>query len=231
MNRKSQSESEFSRSDPSQRPASGVASTCINFHPLYLITDRTISHLSLTEIARQAITAGVRIIQLREKNMSRRELYQEAVSLRAFTSRHRAVLIINDYADIALSVNADGLHLGQEDMPIKEARKILGINRIIGISTHSLKQAIDAQNAGADYIGFGPIFRTTTKDAGKPKGIKSLIEIKKYITKPVVAVGGITIENAHQVLSSGADSIAVASGILSGNIRSNVKKYLFVMGE
>ncbi|MEF9476199.1 MAG: thiamine phosphate synthase [Candidatus Mariimomonas ferrooxydans] len=203
--------------------------TCINFHPLYLITDRTISGLSHSEIARQAVTAGVRTIQLREKNMSGRDLYQEAVFLRSLTLRHRATLIINDYVDIALAVNADGIHLGQDDMPVKEARKILGESKIIGISTHSLKQALRARKAGADYIGFGPIFHTATKNAGVPKGINSLTEIKRHIKIPVVAVGGINIENAPDVLKAGADTIAVASGILSGNIRENVKKILQVL--
>jgi len=203
--------------------------TCINFHPLYLITDRTISGLSHSEIVRQAVTAGVRIIQFREKNMSGRALYQKAVFLRSLTSGRRAALIINDYVDIALAVNADGVHLGQEDMPVKEARKILGKNKIIGISTHSLKQALHARRAGADYISFGPVFHTATKNAGIPKGIKSLIEIKQHIKIPVIAVGGINIENAPDVLRAGADAIAIVSGILSGNIRENVKKFLQVL--
>lgn len=203
--------------------------SCINFHPLYLITDRTISGLSHSEMARQAVNAGVRIIQLREKNMSGRDLYQEAVFLRNLTLRHRAILIINDYVDIALAVNADGIHLGQDDMPVKEARKMLGRNKIIGISTHSLKQALRARKAGADYIGFGPIFRTATKNTGVPKGINSLTEIKRHIKIPVVAVGGINIENVPDILKAGADTIAVASGMLSGNIRENVKRFLQVL--
>ncbi len=196
---------------------------------LYLITDRTISGLNHSETARQAVTAGVRIIQLREKNMSGKEIYQEALFLRSLTSRHRATLIINDYVDIALAVNADGIHLGQDDMPVKEAREILGKDKIIGISTHSLKQALSARKAGADYISFGPVFYTATKKAGAPKGIKSLTGIKQHIKIPIVAVGGINIENAPDVLRAGADSIAVASGILSGNIRENVKKFLQVL--
>ncbi len=158
--------------------------------------------------------------------MSKKDIYKEAVSLRSLTLKHKTTFIINDYVDIALMVDADGVHLGQEDMPIEEAKKILGNGKIIGISTHSLKQATDAQRAGADYIGFGPIFRTTTKDAGRPQGINALIEIKRHIKIPLVAIGGITPENAHDVLRSGADAIAVASGILSGDIKTNIKKYL-----
>ena len=196
---------------------------------LYLITDRTTSSLNLTEITQRAVRAGIKTIQLREKNMTKKELYKEALSIRKFTLKHRATFIINDYVDIALAVNADGVHLGQEDMPIREARKLLGENKIIGISTHSLKQAVDAQRAGADYIGFGPIFKTTTKDAGSPKGIESLIEIKKHIKIPVVAIGGITAGNASLVFETGADAAAAVSGILTGDIKTNTRKFLSIV--
>ena len=196
---------------------------------LYLITDRTVSGESLQKIAARAITAGIGIIQLREKNMTKKELYREATALMALTLNSGVTFIINDCVDIALAVDADGVHLGQEDLPVAEARKVLGKNKIIGISTHSLKQAIDAERAGADYIGFGPIFRTATKKAGKPKGSKSLIEIKKHIKIPVVAIGGITIKNVSKVLENGADAVAVASAILTGDIRDNVKNFLSVI--
>lgn len=205
---------------------------------LYLITDRLISGLTLTEIAGQAIAAGVRAIQLREKHMSKREIFKEALSLIKLFSKYRVLFIINDYVDIALAADAHGVHLGQEDMPLREARKILGKDKIIGISTHSLKQALGAEREGASYIGFGPIFHTTTKDAGEPKGIDALREIKKHIKIPVIAIGGIAIENASQVLEAGADAIAVASGILSrygstptGDIKTNAKKFLKIIKE
>lgn len=193
---------------------------------LYLITDRRASGLSHIQVVKKAINAGIRIIQLREKDMPKKELYKEALSIRALTLKHRVIFIINDYPDIALVVNADGVHLGQEDLSIREARKLLGKNKIIGISTHSLRQAIDAQSSGADYIGFGPIFTTSTKNAGRPRGTKSLIEIKRHVKIPVVAIGGITLENVSDVLQSGVDAIAVASGILSGNIKTNIKTFL-----
>ena len=201
----------------------------INDRTLFLITDRTTSSLNLTEITQRAVSAGIKTIQLREKNMTKKELYKEALSVRKFTLKHRAAFIINDYVDIALAVNADGVHLGQEDMPIREARKLLGENKIIGISTHSLKQAVDAQRAGADYIAFGPIFKTTTKDAGSPKGIESLIEIKKHIKIPVVAIGGITAGNASLVFETGADAAAAVSGILTGDIKTNTRKFLSIV--
>jgi len=193
---------------------------------LYLITDRSVSGLRHIEIAKRAIHAGVRIIQLREKEMSKKELCKEALIIRNLTLKYRATFIMNDYIDIALVTNADGVHLGQDDMPVKEARKVIGKDKIIGVSTHTLRQAIDAQNSGADYIGFGPIFKTKTKDAGKPKGIKALIEIKRHIKIPVVAIGGITSENAPAVLNAGADAVAVISDILKGDIETNIKNFM-----
>ena len=134
--------------------------------------------------------------------------------------------IVNDYVDIAFAVNANGVHLGQEDMPVKEARQIMGKRKLIGISTHTLNQAINAQEAGADYIGFGPMFHTETKDAGHPRGIKALRGIKKHIDIPIVAIGGITWENVNEVLNAGANTVAVASGILTGNIKVNFNKFM-----
>jgi len=132
---------------------------------------------------------------------------------------------VNDYIDIALAVNADGVHLGQEDMPVEEARRIMGRKKIIGISTHSLRQAKEAQDRGADYIGFGPMFHTSTKDAGRPKGLKALSRIRQHIKIPIVAIGGITWENINDVLDAGADACAVASGVLSGDIKTNVRMF------
>lgn len=129
-----------------------------------------------------------------------------------------------------MAVGADGVHLGQEDMPIDEARRILGRKKIIGVSTHNLKEALRAQQSGADYIGFGPIFETKTKDAGRPRGVKGLNDIRKHIKKlPIVAIGGITCENINTVLDSGADACAIASGILSGDIKANVRKFRNVL--
>lgn len=158
--------------------------------------------------------------------MSRKKIYNTAVRIRDITIKQNIVFIINDYIDIALSVNADGIHLGQEDMPVEEARKIMGKGKLIGISTHSLEQAIKAQEAGADYIGFGPTFHTTTKDAGTPKGTTALSHVRKFIDIPIVAIGGITLENVNKVLNSGADAAAVASGILTGDIKANVKNFI-----
>ncbi|MBI5410316.1 MAG: thiamine phosphate synthase [Nitrospirae bacterium] len=192
---------------------------------LYLITDRNVAGLSHIQIARRAISAGIRIIQLREKQMSKKELFNEALAIRKLTFKHKALFIINDYIDMALAVDADGVHLGQEDMPLEEARRIMG-KKIIGISTHTLKQAVEAERAGADYIGFGPMFHTATKDAGRPKGLRALKQIRRHIKIPIVAIGGITPENLLSVLGAGADAPAVMSAILRGDIRKNTKKFL-----
>lgn len=196
---------------------------------LYLISDRDIASLSHSAIAKKALTAGVRMIQLREKKLSKKEIFSEAVSIRKLTRSYKATLIINDYIDIALAVDADGVHLGQDDMPMKEARMILGNKKIIGISTHSVKQAVRAQEEGADYIGFGPIFHTSTKDAGMPKGLKMLEEARRNVSIPIAAIGGIKPDTAQAVLSSGADAIAVGSAILKGDIRKNIDIFLSVI--
>jgi len=193
--------------------------------PVYLITDRSISGHTHAQMTRRAVSAGIKTIQLREKEMTKKDIYKEALKLRELTSAYNATFIVNDYIDIALAAGADGVHLGQEDMPIQEARKIMGGKRIIGISTHSLKQAVLAEEAGADYIGFGPMFHTVTKDAGSPRGIRALIEIRRHVRIPIVAIGGITWDNINEVLKAGADNAAVASAILSGNIKENTKKF------
>ncbi len=193
---------------------------------LCFITDCKASKLSYEDMTLKVLRSGVRWVQYREKGKSRREVYEEADRLRKLTQDFNAVLIVNDHADITMCVNAEGVHLGQEDLPLREARKIMGKNRIVGISTHSLEQAIEAEKGGADYIGFGPVFHTTTKDAGSPKGVSMLREVKKQVTIPVVAIGGINLENLHLVLDAGADAVAVASAILSGEIEENVERFM-----
>jgi len=126
-----------------------------------------------------------------------------------------AVFIVNDHADIAMAVDADGVHLGQDDLPIEVVRKIIGREKVIGISTHSVEQAVNAERAGADYIGFGPMFSTTTKVTEAVQGIENLKIIRQTITIPIIAIGGINHANAAEVISSGAKGIAVISAILS----------------
>jgi thiamine-phosphate pyrophosphorylase len=193
---------------------------------LCFITDRKISGLSYEDMTFKVLIKGVHWIQYREKERSRLEIYKGAAKLRRLTRDYNAVFIVNDLVDIAICVNADGVHLGQDDLPLKEARKIMGRDKIIGISTHSLEQAIEAERNGADYIGFGPIFHTMTKDAGKPKGTDMLQEVKNQIKIPVVAIGGISLENIRSVLHTGVDAVAVASAILKGDIEENTRRFM-----
>jgi len=177
----------------------------------------------------KVLRAGLKWVQYRDKEKSRREIYEEAIRLRKLTKDFNAVLIVNDYADIALAVDADGVHLGQDDLPIRETRKIMGSNKIIGISTHSLEQAKEAEKDGADYIGFGPVFHTVTKDVGSPKGTDMLQEIKRHVQIPVIAIGGINLENIKLVLDTGVDAVAVASAILSGDIIENTTRFMDII--
>jgi thiamine-phosphate diphosphorylase len=123
--------------------------------------------------------------------------------------------MVNDHADIALAVDADGVHLGQDDLPIEHARDLLGSGKLIGVSTHSPEQAKVAEAGGADYIGFGPVFRTSTKDAGPVQGIEKISVIKRTVSVPVFAIGGITLANVEEVICAGADGVAVISAVLS----------------
>ena len=187
------------------------------------VTDRKGCTLSTYAITDVVLKAGIRFIQYREKNLLRREIHEEAVRLREVTYSFGATLIINDHVDIALSVDADGVHLGQEDLPLKEARKIMG-KKIVGISTHNLEQAREAERGGADYIGFGPIFPTLTKVTGSPKGIDSIRLIKKNVNIPFVAIGGIQRDNMGTVFRAGADAVALATAICRGDVAENAKQ-------
>ncbi len=171
--------------------------------------------------------SGIKWFQYRGKDVSRKEQYEEASRLMDIISRHGARLIINDYPDIAIAVDAHGVHLGQDDIPISHARRIMGNSRIIGISTHNIDEAVTAQELGADYIGFGPIYKTPTKpDAQTPKGPEAIIPLRKVIRIPIVAIGGIRHDNVKPVFESGADMIAVSSGILYGDVRENLERFL-----
>ncbi len=162
-----------------------------------------------------AIAAGIRFFQYRNKSGSRRAVYETSLRLASLANKSGALFFVNDHADIAAAVDADGVHLGQGDLPIEHARKLLGKKKLIGISTHSREQAVVAETAGADYIGFGPIFATTTKDAGRAQGCAGITLIRQAVSIPVIAIGGITHEKVRDVIAAGADGVAVISAILS----------------
>jgi thiamine-phosphate pyrophosphorylase len=199
------------------------------FGGLCFITDHNTGGLSFLDMTQAVLRAGVGWVQYRDKNASRRKVYEEAIKLKDLAGKHNAVFIVNDYSDIALAVDADGVHLGQDDLPVKEARKILGKGKIIGVSTHCIEQALEAEQAGADYLGFGPVFHTSTKDAGSPRGTVLLGEIKNKVNIPVVAIGGINLENIHSVLETGVDAVAVASAILKGDIEENAGRFMEII--
>ena len=198
---------------------------------LCFITDRNAGQLSYGEMSEKVLAAGVKWIQHRAKNRSRNSIYVESVALRKLTDTYGAHLIVNDYPDIAVAADANGVHLGQDDLPVREARKVVGPGAIIGVSTHSVEEAMKAEQAGADYVGVGPVFETSTKDAGSPKGFELIRRVKDSIHIPVVAIGGIRSGNLRPVLDAGADAVAVASGILDGDIRQNTEKFLEVIAS
>ena len=186
-------------------------------YSLYLVTDRTLSlGRSTVEVVRAAIRGGVSCVQLREKGCSTREFMDEARLLKALLAGTGVPLFINDRLDVALAVGADGVHLGQNDLPIADARRLVGNRMIIGISAESVADAIRAEAEGADYIGVSPVFTTPTKmDTAPPLGLEGLREIRRAVSLPLVAIGSIRHDNAAEVLRAGADGLAVVSAIVS----------------
>jgi len=191
----------------------------------YFITDSALSRSGSVKDAAAAARAGVSIIQYRDKTAPSRGMFAEASKIRKACPG--VLLIVNDRIDIALAARADGVHIGGEDMPFAAARKLLGKNRIIGVTVHSVKEAKAAEKAGADYLGVSPIFRTTTKaDAGRPAGVKLIRAVKKFAKIPVVAIGGINHSNAAEVIGAGADAIcAISCVVTKENVPSEIRKF------
>ncbi len=205
---------------------------------LYLITDRRLfsAQNDLLTAVEEALLAGVRAVQLREKDLSTRELLEMADRFREITGRHNAKLFINDRLDIALNVEADGVHLGQSGIPVHAVRKVVKDKFLIGCSTHSEKEAMEAEEGGADFITFGPLFHTPSKlKYGQPVGLEALREVSKKITVPIFGIGGIKSENIKDVLDAGASGIALIRGILGEaagiNRSASACEYLTKVGE
>ena len=184
---------------------------------VYPLTDVAINGLSHAEQIRRLSAGGASLVQFREKFLPAGDFYHEAQTALRLTRELGMRLIINDRVDVALALGADGVHLGQDDLEPNEARKLLGANAIIGLSTHNVAQALQAQKAPIDYLAVGPIFQTTTKQDTSPVlGLAGLSEIRQIISGiPLVAIGGITESNAAEVIQAGADSVAVVSALLS----------------
>lgn len=185
---------------------------------LHVLTDQASSHGRDTlTVATAALDGGATVIQLRDKKATTRTLVEEGLALRALTQERGALLIVNNRIDVALAIEADGAHIGQDDdMPIALARKLLGPDRILGVSAGNLQEAHVAIVGGADYIGVGPIYATNTKaDAGQPIGLPLLTELANRYNTPLIAIGGIKADNAAAALQAGATGIAVITAVVS----------------
>jgi len=186
-------------------------------YSLYLVTDRGLSRgRSTLEVVRAAVRGGVTCVQLREKTAATRAFIEEALGVRAYLNSCGVPLIINDRVDVALAVGADGVHLGQSDMPLAAARALVGAAMVIGISAESVRDAVEA--AGADYLGVSPVFATPTKaDTAAPLGLEGLRAIREAVKTPLVAIGGLNRGNAAAAIRSGADGVAVVSAIVAAD--------------
>jgi thiamine-phosphate pyrophosphorylase len=186
------------------------------FPPLYAIVDPVFTQMPPVEFARKLADAGVELVQLRDKNATARKIAAETAELVGQLSAKGVRVIVNDRPDIAAMVGAGGVHVGQEDLPVEEARRVCGPSRWVGISTHNLDQFREACATSADYIAVGPIFPTAAKENPDPVvGIDFVRTVRRLTSKPIVAIGGITAESAAEVFRAGADSVAVIRDLLS----------------
>jgi thiamine-phosphate pyrophosphorylase len=182
----------------------------------YFITYETLSKNGIYSDVKQALKAGCRLVQYREKNKTIHEMINEALKIRTLCKE--IVFLINDFLDVAIAVDADGVHLGQNDISIYNARKILGDNKIIGLTAHNEKEALEAEKQGVDYISLAPIFTTHTKhDSGNPCGLGMLKKVRNCVKIPIIAVGGITKDNLSDVINAGADGVVAISSVLNSN--------------
>jgi thiamine-phosphate pyrophosphorylase len=194
-------------------------------YDLYVVTDETLSRgLTHAEIARRSVVGGANVIQLRDKNKSSRELYEIACEIREFC-RDRVLFFVNDRLDIAVAAGADGVHLGQNDLPIEAVRKIVPQNFLIGISVGNVDEAVAAESAGADYVAVSPVFSTMSKmDAGVGHGVAAIRKIRAMVRCPVIGIGGINAGNAAEAVEAGLDGVAVISAVVSSsNVTASVQ--------
>jgi len=197
------------------------------FKGYYFITDARLSRAGNISDVISAISCKVSVVQYRNKDAETREMYYEARRLGKLCREAGAAYLINDRVDIALSVDADGVHLGQSDMPFAAARRLLGPDKIIGLTVHNLAEALEGERLGADYLGVSPIFSTATKpDAGKPAGISLIEQIRRKVSLPLIAIGGINHSNARQVVAAGADGLcAISCVVASESAREEMRRF------
>lgn len=197
---------------------------------LYLITDRKLFtvHCSLFTAIKEALKGGLKAVQLREKDLGTRDLLDMGYRMRELTKQHGAKLFINDRVDVALAVEADGVHLGQMSIPPYAVRDIAKDKLLIGVSTHSLEEAMRTEKEGADFITIGPVYHTPSKaQYGKPIGIDTLRKVKSMVSIPVFAIGGIKLDKVREVTNAGADGVAVISAILaSEDVKETTQEFL-----
>ncbi len=193
----------------------------------YFITDERFSAAGILSDVDRAVAAGTRIIQYRNKTADTRRLYDEALRIKNICAGSGSRLIINDRIDIALAVDADGVHIGDEDMPLAAARRILGAKKIVGVTVHNVDEAREAEARGADYLGVSPIFFTATKaDAGAACGVETLAAIRRACRLPLAAIGGIDLSNVDAVIGAGADMVCAISAVVARpDVTDEILKY------
>ena len=185
---------------------------------LYVIIDtQALQGRSHVEVARQVIRGGASVIQLRDKTLGKKELLTIAHRLKDLCAEQGVLFIMNDYLDLALETEADGLHLGQGDLPVSVARKLLPIDKIVGCSTTTVELALAAQSEGADYIAVGSMYPTSSKETAKVVGLERLRQVRQAVSVPLVAIGGITRDNVAEVMAAGANAVAVISAVLAAD--------------
>ncbi|MDO5810524.1 MAG: thiamine phosphate synthase [Methanobrevibacter sp.] len=184
---------------------------------LYLVTDKSDDVEKFLKTIEEAIQGGVSVVQIREKTADTLDFYNLALKVKEITTRYNVPLIINDRVDVALAIDADGVHVGQSDMPCDVTRKLVGDDKIVGVSAATIEEAQKAERDGADYIGTGAVFPTSTKDDAPSITKKELKEVVDSIDIPVVAIGGITLDNASELTDTGIAGLSVVSAIMSSN--------------
>ncbi|MET3193414.1 thiamine phosphate synthase [Bacillus sp. OAE603] len=202
-------------------------------YKLYLVTDRDVlGKRDLIQSVEAAIKGGTTIVQLREKNCSSLDFYELALKVKEVTLKYNVPLIINDRLDIALAIKADGLHIGQEDLPITVAREIVGKDMIIGVSATTLEEALLAQKQGADYVGIGSVYPTNTKLDTKPVSLEELHVIREAISIPIVGIGGINEGNVTDLMETKIDGVAIVSAILGKeDIKAAAENFIIKMND
>lgn len=198
----------------------------------YLVTDSALSRRGTLHDVERALEAGCAVVQYREKEKSTREMVGEARALAALCAG-RALFLVNDRLDVALAAGADGVHIGQDDMSFADARRLLGPERIIGLTVHDVDEALEAERLGADYVGLSPIFATSTKqDAGGACGVEMIARVRPRIGIPIVVIGGISKENAAATIRAGADAaVAISAVVRAEDVAAEVRMFREIIRE